>query len=293
MKKTLSFLISVALCTSMAFAQDTQMFNHLAIGGSIDFSTGNMGINFSMPIGPHFQARLGYQSATPGIAMVSAIASSPKLLGQKLQPMDVTIKDINYHQNGVNIDEVHLTGAWHSRSIDLLFDYYPKKKGVFHLTAGAYFNLHPSIIHIDGEPKSNNGPVFVDASDKGHTSIYGITTDYDGMLHADLAFKLNVVKPYIGLGWGRNVRTSGSIVSVNFDMGLLFIGGIQLCSYNYQSGKAEKVILNTAWADKYPEIKDKLNEAQVRGITAYKVLDVMGKFPVAGVLRLNLNFRLF
>ena len=293
MKKTLSFLISVALCTSMAFAQDTQMFNHLAVGGSIDLGTGNLGISFAMPIGPHFQVRLGYQSATPGIAMVSAIASSPKLLGQKLNPMDITVKDINFHQNGVNIDEVHLTGAWHSRSIDLLFDYFPNKNGIFHITAGAYFSIHPSLVHVDGELKSNNGPVFVDESDKGKTSIYGITTDAEGKIHADVAYKLNVVKPYVGVGWGRTVKTTGSIVNFNFDMGLLFIGGMQLSSYNYQSGKPEKVVLNTAWADQYPEIKDKLVETSFQGINAYQVLDALGKIPVAGVLRLNLNFRLF
>ena len=293
MKKTLSFLISLVLCGSMAFAQDAQLFNHLALGGSIDFSTGNLGLSVAMPISPNFQVRVGYQSATPGIAIISALASNPKLLGQKLNPLDVTIKDINYHKNGVNIDEVHLTGSWHSRTIDLLFDYYPKKKGIFHITAGAYFALHPSLFHVDGTPKSNNGPVFVDASDKGHTSIYGVTTDPDGNLHADVGFKMNVVKPYLGLGWGRNVRTTGGIVSVNFDMGLLYIGGLQLNSYNYQSGSAQKVVLDAAWASQYPEIKSKLEEKSFQGVTAYQALDALGKIPVAAVTRLNIYFRLF
>jgi len=115
----------------------------------------------------------------------------------------------------------------------LLVDFYPAKNGSFHLTGGLYIGAG-KLIKIEGKMqeayevlgvmKKHNYDFFDDEfiSDSG---IRG-----KDIMNIDASLRINTVKPYIGLGFGRAVPKRR--VSFCTDLGLFYQGSPTLASDN-------------------------------------------------------------
>lgn len=219
----------LALSAGMAQAQETtddMMFNHLSIGGSI--GTTGIGVDVAMPATKHFTVRAGVSALPLGTFKIK-VANS---LGSVYEALNYSTPESSNQANkkvelGVNVTMI--TGH-------LLADYYPWKSSCFHVTAGAYFGNN-EVVHVfnteEGSMKFLN-----EANKRVHTynelfgtnypdagirfGEYVFTSDERGNM--DTRMRVNAVRPYLGIGWGRNFNTRGTKVGFNFDFGWQFWG---------------------------------------------------------------------
>jgi len=276
MKKLFAIFFAFAvLAAPRAVSQDKMMFNHMSLGVSVGLVEG-VGVDIAMPIGPKFQFRAGYNTLDP-------ILGAIKVEGSPLNDFSTAL-DISYHGNGMDIDKIGLQAAAKYSHAEFLFDFFPARGVGFHLTAGAMFAFNP-LVHAEGTAQNASGANGIPKSDWANTTFFGISTDTNGKVQADLQFGLNTVKPYIGLGFGRPVSLEHR-VGFNFDLGLQITGGLHLYSYDYTSGSAQPVEINSEWINKYEDVR-----AQAGSYTDY--LDLVNTLPVWPVMRFSLFVRLF
>lgn len=106
-------------------------------------------------------------------------------------------------------DEADIYLKYDRTNIGMLFDFRPMA-GTFHLTTGLYVGNHN--INLNAKVKNNSGETY----DVGDQAYYG----------RNLGVKSRVsfakAQPYLGLGWGTLPTKSG--FSVNFDIGVLYLG---------------------------------------------------------------------
>ena len=292
MKKLAFLLVAVLVMASpRAFAQqenDSMMFNHMSIG--VDWGLlGRMGVDVAAPIGPMFDVRAGFNTAGVTIlatqmALESTLAKKPvNGLSVKDGVYEFTLSE-PYKGNGVDISKVSFQPQMSTSHLEVLFDFFPGKKR-FHLTAGAFFSLGSSLFHTGISALNAAGQPGIPQSDWANTTIKGISTDAQGNLQMDIKYGMNTVKPYVGIGWGRPIDTD-RFVGFNFDMGVYFIGGIHVYSYDYSSGSAKAVELNSEWINKDEDLKKNLGQ-----YTQY--VDMMNSVPLLPMIRFSLFFRLF
>ncbi|MDR0229704.1 MAG: hypothetical protein LBI72_11685 [Flavobacteriaceae bacterium] len=145
-----------------------------------------------------------------------------------------------------------------------LVDFYPFKKGIFHVTAGLY--MGNTKLTADGLLTDGNGNVV--KLKPGHEwpviEFDGHILDTNnGVLAAELTLG-NAIKPYLGIGLGRTV--SKRRIGFNFDLGLLYQGEYTLKQNNKvvatsrdanaQIDGAEDV---TKWLKWWPQINFQLH----------------------------------
>ncbi|MBR1570471.1 MAG: hypothetical protein IJ651_07050 [Bacteroidales bacterium] len=279
MKKFFVMLAAAAalLAAPGVQAQDSQLFNHMAIGVNMDLLNG-AGLDIAMPIGPMFQVRAGFNTHDPLFNMVS-------LDGNKLSNFNTTIP-VSYKDGGIDVDRINLNGSLKYSHAELLFDFFPTKTTSFHFTAGAWFAFSP-LLHADGKAMNSSGSNAVPQSDWARTTLFDVSTNNEGSIVADVKFGLNTVKPYIGLGFGRPVSLEHR-VGFNFNLGLLVTGGLHLYTYDFTSSDPKPVELNSEWANKYgfQNMNDKAG-------TYLEYIDILNKFPVWPAMRFSLFVRLF
>lgn len=280
MKKTLAVLVALAVSVA-AFAQvknQNVLFKHWSVGVGIgDDIHGEVATTLT----PWLQMRVMYSTLTPYLALGQSIAGKLLPQGSTINPLHIPL-NVNYKSADVQIDKVDIDGSINWRDINLLFDLYPAPTTVFHFTVGAMISLNPNLVSALATPT----PALSQA-DWTTTEFMGVTTDKQGKIHIDGRFAMNVVKPYVGIGFGRPV-TKNNAVGVNFDLGVAYIGGIHVYSKNYyENPDAPKdVEINSAWINSEPKVKE-----QVGNYAQY--IDTANGFPVLPVIRLTLNVRLF
>ena len=241
---------------------------------------------------PNLQGRIVYNTLSPVVAIANPIVAkfAPEY---GVNPISATIA-VGIHETSprIDVDEVNVNGNIHDRSLALLADFFPSKKSSFHITGGVMFNIHPQLVSLTATlvNKSSSEPA-IDPSNYANTEFFGITTDPEGKVHLGLQSGLNVVQPYLGIGFGRPVSLK-SRVSFNFDLGVTYIGGFHLVSRNYYENpeKPVNVELNQAWIDANPDIKENMKDNYD---TVTKYLNMVNGFPVQPYMRFTLAVRLF
>lgn len=297
--KKIGFLLMTALMlvavSPLAQAQeendDNMLFNHMSIG--VDWGLlGRVGADVALPVTNMLNMRVGFNTmglffaAARGTADDILAKQNPDLKGIDIANLKADI-DVDYHDNGMDIDKVNLSLTPSLTNAELLFDFFPARKSTFHITAGAFFAFNP-LLHAVGSAVNASGQPGIPKSDWASTRFYGLSTDTNGQVLADIKYGLNYVKPYVGIGFGRPVAMDRRVGFV-FDLGVYVIGGLHLYSYDYTSGSPKAVEINEAWLNQNPDIKEnvKLNQEVLDAI------NIANGFPVLPMMRFSLFVRLF
>ena len=208
MKKTV-FTILAALALLMpgtAAAQD--LFNHLAVNAHV--ATTGVGVELSTPITKFITMRAGV-TCMPGFSFNAEVD------GQYYDYVNTTPRDFT-----VNLD-ANLKRTQGS----VIFNVYPLAKAKvcssFFLAAGLYFG-GDKLVKINGHSdeiaeKINqfNGNPYIELGD------YKLPVDENGNVKGGL--KVQKVRPYLGLGFGRYVPNKR--ISVTGELGVQFHGHIK------------------------------------------------------------------
>ncbi len=271
MRKLLLICGMVVLGVGRSHAQlepeDYKFFNHLSAGVSVGLD--GIGFDLAAPLTHHFAVRAGY-TFLPKIKYKTTI-------------------DLDEDEAFVKHDNVGIEACLQMGDFHLLFDYYPFKKSSFHLTAGTYIGKRQIISVYKTEP-------FVKPSYWGNAGIefgttdniysqYTLTTDEFGNANVDM--KMNLFKPYVGIGFGRAVTKHR--FCVQFDLGVQFWGRpgawTNVKYFDYEKGdyvtEYQKIDRNriTNPNEDYQDIKD--------------VMKKIEKFGIYPILKIRFNGRIF
>ena len=256
MKKLCLFILAAFAAAHDISAQDDfeyGLLNHLGAGVSI--GTDGIGVDVATPL-------------TSFLALRAGISFFPK----------VTYEDnIKLTEKNPSIaDNVDIEGKLNYFDLRLLADIYPFRRSGFHFTAGVLFGKEDLI-------SAENTSMFItDPSKYGKLGLklgdYRITTDRNGYAHADV--KVNSVKPYLGIGFGRAVPKKR--VSVSCDLGVQLWGTPQLGAMTKDDWDEESY-----HKFKYTELDEYDDEDLKDG------LETASKIKVWPVINIRINGRIF
>jgi len=304
MKKILALLATLALGCGLAFGQgyssyddEDLMFNHLSVGIGLLGTDGNS-LVVAAPIGQYVQVRAGFTTQALEFAAANAITKKIPDVGSILPfKKDVAV---GFEYQNIKIDNLAIEATPKSNNLELLFDIYPGKKTGFHFTVGSYFCVSAKgLITANATPSRNDGQsVFPASLDKPSDVEFfdAISADPNGVFHFDLQWRMKVVRPYVGIGFGRPVSMKRR-VGVNFDMGVAYLGGAHLVSYSYyhDANKPTAVSLDQKFIDEKILTNPQLTQDDIQQIQNVKnylnEIDKYSKFYP--VLKLTLFVRLF
>lgn len=242
---------------SNAQSEDLKLgiFDHVSVGASVGILDG-IGFDLAAPVTDYAALRAG-------------VAFWPKVSYKT----DIDIND----NNPLIAESVDLEAKLNRFDFKVLADVYPFKGSSFHLTAGAFFG--------DGKlATATNTSMFIkDPRKYGKLGLklgdYRITTDENGYISADA--KVNKVKPYVGLGFGRAVPKKHRLC-VSCDFGVQFWGEPQLGAMTKDDwGNENYHRFKSTDLDEYDDedLKDALETAE--------------KFTVCPVLSIRISGRIF
>jgi len=278
MKRIITALLSVIIAYSGVLAQEegnVKAFQHLSVGLEI-FSLTGFGVELAAPLNSHFALRGGISmfpfsfSSPIEVTVANGILNKMDNAIQQTPAIESELKSLNLPHIPRNIsNEVDVTATLGLINGKLLIDFYPSKKGSFHLTGGLYIGAE-QLVKIEGKMQEahdvlnvmkRNGYDFSDEIYIEDSKIY-----VKDIMNLDASIGINKVKPYIGLGFGRAVPKRR--VGFSMDLGALYQGSPLLTS-------------NTAGAQN-------LIDNNLGGIT-----DLLKKRTLYPVLSLKLNVKLF
>ncbi|MBQ7691502.1 MAG: hypothetical protein IJT30_10000 [Muribaculaceae bacterium] len=185
---------------------DNNVFNHLSVGANV--GTNGVGLDLAVPATNFMALRVGYNWF-------------PKI------KYKTSLNLINYPTTGGYTfpNEFMVQGQPNNNTAHALVDVYPFGENGFHITLGAYFGKQ-SIVDVHNV---NNGELIdVYAYNKRTTGQrcglalgnYLLEPDANGNVYADL--RVNKLRPYLGLGFGRAVPKNR--VNCQVDLGVQFLG---------------------------------------------------------------------
>ena len=296
MKKTTSILATLAVtlfcvnASAQTVEKESYLFNHWSVGVGLleDFH-----IQAAGTILPNLQVRLVYSTLHPYIGIASAILKNNPNVGS-LTPFTKTVP-VNQTVSGVTIKDLNIEARLHSRELNLLIDFFPSEMSNLHITGGVIFDLSPDLIKASLTAVDNAGnPVLKPAADgSGLVSFGGVSPNPDGVINLKVNYGLKTVRPYLGIGFGRPV-TMDKRVSVNFDLGVAYIGGIHFMSEGYLNTwpEAEAVDLNENWIET-TTLPGGKTVKQTIGSGLANYLGMANTLPLLPYLRLTVVCRLF
>lgn len=257
MNKIFTTLLALIVCAGLSaqqtsFKKDSLLFKHLSVGGHI--GTTGIGVEVATSMNSHFAIRAGFQVLHTGKLKINLPVNNGSI-NDVLDIHDQTMSEAMRKKN-VELDMTlsMITG-------NILGDYYPWKNKSFHITAGAYFG-NRTILHLCNGQNGEFGflnvtnsrvQTFNELFETKYQDVgvkfgdYIFTADKNGNLDAKI--QVWAVRPYIGVGWGRDVSMSVKRkVNFNFDAGVQFWGTMK-CKLNNEKtissrNKEERGILN-------------------------------------------------
>ena len=282
MKRLLSIVLafSCSLSALNIYAQDGDsslkkdnlIFNHLSAGVSVGLD--GVGAHLAAPIGRHFSVRAGYTFIP---SYNSTILDLP-FIGSQIDAEDLkfTINEGEPSQRDIDLSKVDFGLTINNFGPHLLVDLYPGKKSGFHFTLGAVMAQDKHFISTTADLSGQLQPNEYASLGISYKGIPYITTDENGILHLDL--RSNSIHPYAGIGFGRPLNMRHR-VSVNFDLGIVYLGKAEVYSYDYAAagGKADVQITSAGLENEDDGVID----------------DIIGKYPFFPVMKLSINVRLF
>jgi len=277
---TLVLAFSCSLSAMNIYAQDgassqkkdNLIFNHLSAGVSVGLD--GVGAHLAAPIGRHFGVRAGYTF----IPSYNTTIPDIPIIGSKIDANDLkfTINEGEPSQRDIDLSKVDFGLTINNFGPHLLVDLYPGKKSGFHFTLGAVMAQDKHFLSTTADLSGQLQPNEYASLGISYKGIPDITTDENGILHLDL--RSNSIHPYAGIGFGRPLNMRHR-VSVNFDLGIVYLGKAEVYSYDYAAagGKADVQITSAGLENEDDGVID----------------DIIGKYPFFPVMKLSINVRLF
>ena len=277
---TLVLAFSCSLTAMNIYAQDGDssqkkdnlIFNHLSAGVSVGLD--GVGAHLAAPIGRHFGVRAGYTF----IPSYNTTIPDIPIIGSKIDANDLkfTVNEGEPSQRDIDLSKVDFGLTINNFGPHLLVDLYPGKKSGFHFTLGAVMAQDKHFLSTTADLSGQLQPNEYASLGISYKGIPDITTDENGILHLDL--RSNSIHPYAGIGFGRPLNMRHR-VSVNFDLGIVYLGKAEVYSYDYAAagGKADVQITSAGLENEDDGVID----------------DIIGKYPFFPVMKLSINVRLF
>jgi len=276
-KKIFTALLSfIALCAGISAQEAAKNHGHLALG--VEASSTGFGLELAAPLNSNFALRGGvslFPSYNYNYAFnVNLTESIKNNINNEINSEPDILNQLN--QNGLptraeDIDtNFKTTAALNFLNGKILIDFYPSAKYAFHITGGVYIGKS-DIVKIKG--KMDQAVEVLKVLQPYH-DYFNETVIADGnyqLTGNDLrdmqgVLRVNSVKPYFGIGFGRAAPKSR--VGVNFEIGAFYQGAPKLAGNN---NNVQKLIDSES----------------------SRVTDVLNQLPVYPVISLKLNFRLF
>ena len=279
-KKLFTTLLSlITFCLGISAQADEKNHGQLALG--VEASTAGAGLELAAKLNPNFALRGGVSFlpaySYDAVFKVNMSESFKKKINDYIETYDLTSalsqQGLPTRAEDINTD-VNTTSTLDFINGKILLDYYPWAKYAFHITGGIYVGKS-DIIKIKGKMDQAIEILELLKQSGFDYSNETIISDVDYQLTGkDIAdmkgnLKVNSVKPYLGIGFGRAVPKSR--IGVSFEIGAFYQGNPKLVSDN---NNIQKLI-----DAKLSEVSD--------------VVDAVKKIPVYPVISLKLNFRLF
>ncbi len=274
--------ILLACCSLISFnlyaQKETRAFNHLSVG--LELGTTGIGLEVAAPVHPNFTLRGGF-SMLPFTYSTSFDIEYDNYseFNEKIDEVPGLREALEAHGLPTNtsqlVSDADLDAKLGLLNGKLLMDIYPSTRSSFHFVAGVYFGKSQLINvngYLPGQIMEINSVLqqFPEAGIDLNSGVvigdYTIRADENGKI--DAGIKINSVKPYLGLGFGRSVPKKR--VGCQFELGAMFHGKPKVVSSN-------------------SEVSELLNsELDSSGIT-----DIMNKITVYPVLSFRIIGRIF
>jgi len=299
MKKFLTLFLAVALMASSFSAsaqapeKESYLFNHWSVGvGLLE----DLHIQAAGTVFPWMQVRVAYATLHPYLGIANAILKkNPAIGGVDPFYKSILIGGEGYHKGGLNLDKIDIAARMHSRELNFFIDFFPTQTSSLHFTVGGVYDFTPDIFTATITPLSNDGKSALQPSDMATKRFFGITTDPSGVVHLNASYGLKTLRPYVGFGFGRPVDVKKR-VSVNFDLGVAYIGGLHIYAKDYfdDPDNPVDVELNEDWLNNTQLDGKSLREQMGSdGDEIVKYLGMANTFPILPYARLTINCRLF
>jgi hypothetical protein len=277
---TIGASIVTTLFVNPASAQNISNAPGRFAAGVEFFSTTGFGAEVGIRLHPHLSVRGGVSllpikyPLTFDVPLTTDIKTriNNEINGNSQIEADLIAKGLPTNADDIKA-EVNTTTTLGLTNGKILLDFYPSKKGAFHITVGTYIGKD-NLLEMNGKMDQANevldvlkangvdlsNEVIVKDDEAGYQLLVKDARNVNG------AVTITAVKPYFGLGFGRAVPKGR--VGVNFDIGALYQGVPKLTSDNSNV--------------------QKLLDSQLDGIS-----DVLKKASFYPVLSLKLNVKLF
>lgn len=219
-------------------ADDDFMFNHLSVGGSVGLT--GIGIDVATPVTRHFTLHAGFSTLPLGALKVK-IADN---MGEIVSAWNLPEQEI---LDAAKDKTVEMGIGFNMYTAHILADYHPWRTSDFRITAGVMIG-NTNVLHIyntvDGSMSYLNAcnSLLQDYNAAFETNYpyaglqfgdYVLTADKNG--NVDAMMKVWMVRPYLGIGWGRDINVNMKrSVNVNFDFGFQHWG---TPTFNFNKGE--------------------------------------------------------
>jgi len=278
MKKIfITFLGFISIWSGISAQETVKSSGHLAVG--IEVGTTGFGLELATPLSSNFDLRGGV-SLFPTYSYddnfkVNLTESFKKQFNDAINNDNPPGLASALEQQGIKSAEDINTNIKATASLDfingkILLDYYPSAKYAFHITGGVYIG-RSDLVKVTG--KMDQAVKLLDQLPSNYSDMplftneekaYELTGNDIRNMHG--ALRVNSVKPYLGIGFGRAIPRSR--VGVSFEIGAFYQG-------------------TPKFAGNSNNVQD-LIDTELTGVT-----EVIKQFPIFPVISLKLNVRIF
>ena len=268
----------VALFTLGISAQDNlEPFKHLGVG--VEAGLHGFGVDVSMPVLKGLVVKAGYNFVPSGDLVSTQFSIDTKDLKEAQEQYDPVMHFQNKFGDEAIIDAGLQLGL---SNIKLLLNWYPFQSSSFYLEGGFYYAPgNKPFISIHGNTTPNDWAALQELREKTGDDSYEIALEIanqkypviekDGCGYMQGDFKMDPLKYYLGLGFGRSVPNHR--VGLQFELGTMF----------YTNAKFYLQDKEVPMAD----------AAEQLGDAAKTAIGYLEKYPIYPQLAIRLNFLAF
>ena len=268
----------VALFTLGISAQDNlEPFKHLGVG--VEAGLHGFGVDVSMPVLKGLVVKAGYNFVPSGDLVSTQCSIDTKDLKEAQEQYDAVMHFQNKFGDEAVIDAGLQLGL---SNIKLLLNWYPFQSSSFYLAGGFYYAPgNKPFISIHGNTTPNDWAALQELREKTGDDSYEIALEIanqkypviekDGCGYMQGDFKMDPLKYYLGLGFGRSVPNKR--VGLQFELGTMI----------YTNAKFYLQDKEVPMAD----------AAEQLGDAAKTAIGYLEKYPIYPQLAIRLNFLAF